>query len=363
MASVFTAQPNSFMRYSNSLLDMSSVVPPEELDVYSDFPDDVVVSVDNVYKIYSKHDLEVVALSGVSLQILSGKIMAVVGPSGSGKTTLTNIIGGVTKATVGKVYWANLRTDITKLGERILTQARRKFIGFVFQVNNLLPHLDAWKNIELAARIAGVPRDVRQERVDRLISLVGLENRKHNKATTLSGGERSRVAIASALVNLIDSEGHGLVLCDEPTGDLDPETAERILNLFQELNETLGTSFFIVTHSQQVASKADATIEIRDGIISGFHQAGIDLDTLDYTRVVKLDNNYRLPMPTDLLEMAGNPTEFKITYEDEKDKFILEPQKAGVVDEMRVKKKRTCRVCGHEIEPGSFICSNCGSTV
>jgi ABC-type lipoprotein export system ATPase subunit len=343
--------------------DMTSTAPHEGIDIYDDIADDIVVSVDNVYKIYKAHDLEVVALSGVSLQILKGKIMAVVGPSGSGKTTLTNIIGGITKATVGQVYWANLKTDITKLSERVLTQARRNFIGFVFQVNNLLPHLNAWQNVELAARIAGVPRDIREERVDRLIRLVGLEDRRNNKATTLSGGERSRVAIASALVNLIDSEGHGLVLCDEPTGDLDPATAERILNLFQELNETLGTSFFIVTHSQQVASKADVTIEIRDGIISGFHQAGIDLDTLDYTRVVKLDNNYRLPMPTDLLEAAGDPSEFKITYEDEKDRFILEPQKAGVVDEMRVKKTRTCRVCGHEIEPGSFICRNCGSTV
>jgi len=333
----------------------------EQLDYYGDFPDDVVVSVDNVYKIYKTAELEVVALSGVSLQILEGKIMCVVGPSGSGKTTLTNIIGGITKATVGKVYWANLRTDITKLPERVLTEARRNFIGFVFQVNNLLPHLNAWQNVELAARIAGVPRHLRKERVDRLIKLVGLEDRKRNKATTLSGGERSRVAIASALVNLIDTEGKGLVLCDEPTGDLDPETAERILELFQELNETLGTSFFIVTHSQQVASKADITVEIRDGIISGFHQAGIDLDTLDNTRSVRLDNNFRLPMPTDLLERAGNPTEFRITYED--GKFILIPQRGEVVDTLRTKQVRRCRVCGHEIPVGSYICSNCGSTI
>ena len=182
----------------------------EQLDLYSDFPDDVVISVDNVYKIYKTADLEVVALSGVSLQILEGKIMCVVGPSGSGKTTLTNIIGGITKATVGKVYWANLRTDITKLGERTLTDARRNFIGFIFQVHNLLPHLNAWQNVELAARIAGVPRRIRHERVEKLIKLVGLEERKRNKSTTLSGGERSRIAIAGALVNLIDSEGKGL---------------------------------------------------------------------------------------------------------------------------------------------------------
>jgi ABC-type lipoprotein export system ATPase subunit len=333
----------------------------EQLDLYHDFPDDVVISVDNVYKIYKTADLEVVALSGVSLQILEGKIMCVVGPSGSGKTTLTNIIGGITKATVGKVYWANLHTDITKLGERTLTDARRNFIGFVFQVSNLLPHLNAWQNVELAARIAGVPRRIRNERVEKLIKLVGLEERKRNKSTTLSGGERSRIAIAGALVNLIDSEGKGLVLCDEPTGDLDPETSERILDLFQELNETLGTSFFIVTHSQQVASKADVTLEIRDGIISGYHQAGIDLDTLNGTRVIKLDNNLRLPMPIDLLERAGNPTEFKISFED--GKFILVPQIGDLVDTMRIKKMRTCRVCGAVIPSGKFICPNCGSTI
>ncbi|MFW9932841.1 MAG: ABC transporter ATP-binding protein, partial [Candidatus Thorarchaeota archaeon] len=175
----------------------------DSLDLYGAYPDDVVVSVENVYKIFKTNELEVVALSGVSMQILEGKIMCVVGPSGSGKTTLTNIIGGITKATVGKVYWANLRSDITKLSERVLTEARRSFIGFIFQVNNLLPHLNAWQNVELAARIAGVPKKVRQDRVDRLIKLVGLEERKRNKATTLSGGERSRVAIASSLVNLI----------------------------------------------------------------------------------------------------------------------------------------------------------------
>ncbi|MGY5876676.1 MAG: ABC transporter ATP-binding protein [Candidatus Thorarchaeota archaeon] len=337
------------------------MVTTQDIDFHGEYPEDVVVSVESVYKIFKTHELEVVALSGVSLQILEGKIMCVVGPSGSGKTTLTNIIGGITKATVGKIYWANLRTDITKLGERTLTDARRSFIGFVFQVNNLLPHLNAWQNVELAARIAGVPRKVRQERVDKLIKLVGLEERRRNKATTLSGGERSRVAIASALVNLIDTEGKGLVLCDEPTGDLDPETAERILDLFQELNETLGTSFFIVTHSQQVASKADITVEIRDGVISGFHESGIDLDTLDGTRIVKLDSTYRLPMPLDLLEQAGNPSEFRISYTD--GRFVLVPQTGELVDTMRIKKTRTCRVCGHEIGAGKFICSNCGSIV
>ncbi|TFG96490.1 ATP-binding cassette domain-containing protein, partial [Candidatus Thorarchaeota archaeon] len=262
---------------------------------------------------------------------------------------------------VGKVYWANLRTDITKLSERVLTEARRNFIGFHFQLNNLLPHLNAWQNVELSARIAGVPRAIRKDRVDRLIKMVGLEERKRNKATTLSGGEKSRVAIASALVNLLDTEGKGLVLCDEPTGDLDPETGERILDLFQELNETIGTSFFIVTHSQQVASKADVTVEIRDGVISGFHQAGIDLDELDTTRVVRLDDKHRLPMPTDLLNLAGNPREFRITYAD--NHFTLEPQLSDVIDSMRAKKARICRVCGSEIPGGKFICSNCGSQV
>ncbi|MHA1864659.1 MAG: ABC transporter ATP-binding protein [Candidatus Thorarchaeota archaeon] len=340
---------------------MNTIEVEEHLDLYSDLPDDVVVSVNDCYKIYKAQELEVVALSGVSLQILEGKIMAVVGPSGSGKTTLINTIGGITKATVGKVYWANLRTDITKLSERVLTEARRNFIGFHFQLNNLIPHLNAWQNVELAARIAGVPRAIRKDRVDRLIKMVGLEERKRNKATTLSGGEKSRIAIASALVNLLDTEGKGLVLCDEPTGDLDPETGERILDLFQELNETIGTSFFIVTHSQQVASKADVTVEIRDGVISGFHQSGIDLDELDTTRIVRLDDKHRLPMPTDMLDLAGDPREFKITYED--NRFILDPQDTDIIDSMRQKKERICRVCGSEIPGGKFICSNCGSQV
>ncbi|MFW9846804.1 MAG: ABC transporter ATP-binding protein, partial [Candidatus Thorarchaeota archaeon] len=186
----------------------------DELDLFGDMPEDVVASLHNCYKIYKTNELEVVALSGVSIQILEGKIMAIVGPSGSGKTTLINVLGGITKATVGKVYWANLQTDVTKLSERVLTEARRSFMGFIFQRHALLPHLNAWQNVELAARIAGVPRRIRRDRVDRLIKLVGLEERKRNKATTLSGGESSRVSIASALVNLIDNEGKGLVLCD-----------------------------------------------------------------------------------------------------------------------------------------------------
>jgi energy-coupling factor transporter ATP-binding protein EcfA2 len=142
---------------------------------------------------------------------------------------------------------------------------------------------------------------------------------------------------------------------------LDPETGERILDLFQELNETIGTSFFIVTHSQQVASKADVTVELRDGVISGFHQTGIDLDTLGDTRIVRLDDKHRLPMPTDLLNLAGNPKEFRLSYTD--NRFTLVPQTGEVVDAMREKKTRMCRVCGSEIPGGKFICSNCGSQV
>ena len=133
------------------------------------------------------------------------------------------------------------------------------------------------------------------------------------------------------------------------------------MDLFQELNETIGTSFFIVTHSQQVASKADVTVELRDGVISGFHQEGIDLDTLGDTRIVRLDDKHRLPMPTDLLNLAGNPREFRLSYAD--NMFKLEPQTGEVVDAMRQKKARMCRVCGSEIPGGKFICSNCGSQV
>ena len=110
-----------------------------------------------------------------------------------------------------------------------------------------------------------------------------------------------------------------------------------------------------------MASKADVTVELRDGVISGFHQAGIDLDMLDTTRIVRLDDKHRLPMPTDLLDLAGSPREFRLSYVD--DKFILVPQTGEVVDQMREKKTRTCRVCGSEIPAGKFICSNCGSQV
>ena len=314
-------------------------------------PSDVVAAVFNVYKIYKEDGIETVALGGVSLNIREKEILAVVGPSGSGKTTLLGILGGMIKPTSGIVYWSACKQDISRLNPEEVIKVRRKFIGFVFQEENLIPHLTALKNVELSAKIAGLPNP--RERAKEILEKVGLSRVLESFPNTLSSGERQRVAVAAALV--IEPK---LVLADEPTGNLDPATSESMLELFKELNRDLGTAFFIVTHSQQVASIADRIFELRDGVFVGMHERGADLRNLDRTRIVNLDDLGRITIPSHILDQLGKPTMFKIGIEGEK--IILTPYKREIV---RVKVPIiVCKVCGQVIkDKKTRICPNCGS--
>jgi len=323
---------------------------------FAEVPENLVVMANDVYKIYKTGDIETVALRGVSLQIYEGEIVAVVGPSGSGKTTLTNILGGTLRASAGQVYWSNLRQDIMKLDDRTITAARRGFIGFVFQVSNLLPHLTALQNVELSARIAGYPKSWRRRRALELLDRVGLSHRIDHVPGRLSGGERQRVAIASALMN-----NPKLVLADEPTGDLDLITAEEILDLFRELNREYGTAFLIVTHSQQVASKANRTLELRDGIISGTHDSGVLLKELHRTRILELDNQDRLPIPDHILKELGSPRRFQIEVSE--GRILLTPYTAEEGAAARQVRLITCRICGKLVPSNRVTCPNCGTAL
>ncbi len=322
---------------------------------FAEVPEDLVIMANDVYKIYRTGELETVALRGVSLQVFEGEIVTIVGPSGSGKTTLTNILGGTLRPSAGQVYWSNIRQDISKLDDRTITAARRGFIGFVFQVDNLLHHMTAKQNVELSARIAGFEKDWRQKRAAELLDAVGLKNRMNHVPGQLSGGERQRVAIASALMN-----NPKLVLADEPTGDLDLINGEEILDLFKELNETYGTAFLIVTHSQQIASKARRTLELRDGIIKGTHDAGVLIKDLDRTRVLELDNQDRLPLPEAILRELGHPRRFQIAVEESR--IILTP--SAVEDAVAVQVRLvTCRICGKLVSSNRVTCPNCGTAL
>ncbi|WP_048150024.1 ABC transporter ATP-binding protein [Methanolacinia paynteri] len=209
-----------------------------------------------------RYNESVSALSNVDVCIEKGEFAAIVGRSGSGKSTLMNIIGCLDSPTSGTVRINSC--DIDYKDPASLVKIRRTVIGFVFQQFNLIPNLTARENIEYPLLFNYHPPAERLERVDYLLAQVGLMNRGDHYPQELSGGEQQRIAIARALVNK-----PLLVLADEPTGNLDSGTGESILGLIKDLNRTQGTTFVIVTHDSDLASHADRTISISDGMVVG----------------------------------------------------------------------------------------------
>lgn len=229
--------------------------------------DKVVVETVNLCKVYRMGLTEIHALRNVNLKVYRGEMLAVVGPSGSGKTTLLNLIGTLDKPTSGKIYIDG--EDITTKSEKELTLLRRKKIGFVFQFYNLIPVLTAYENVELPLLISGVPKKEREERVKRLLEMVGLGDRMNHRPDELSGGEQQRVAIARALVN-----NPSIILADEPTGDLDTETGLMVVQLMKKLAKEENSTVIMVTHDPQISEIADRIIYLRDGQIIGSKSQG-----------------------------------------------------------------------------------------
>ncbi|TFG27630.1 ABC transporter ATP-binding protein [Candidatus Thorarchaeota archaeon] len=210
-------------------------------------------------------EIEVHALRGVSLDIKRGQAIGIMGPSGSGKTTLLNLIGALDRPTEGRVIIDDV--DITNMSESELTSVRRDKISYVFQFFNLLPVLTAYENIELPLLIAGVEEDARKEKVDHLISLVGLAERAEHRPDELSGGEQQRIAIARALAKPEGSASSIIVLADEPTGDLDYSTGQEILDILISLTKGEGGTLITVTHDPEVGEQMDYVYRMRDGQI------------------------------------------------------------------------------------------------
>ena len=219
-----------------------------------------LVEIRNVSKVYERGKQKVEVLHGIDLDIAQGDFLALMGPSGSGKTTLLNLIGGLDSPTDGSLSVGGTRID--NLGQGALAKWRASNVGFIFQFYNLLPMLSAQKNVELPLLLTKLNATQRRKNASIALQLVGLADRAAHKPTELSGGQQQRVAIARAIVS-----DPTLLVCDEPTGDLDRQSAEDVLGLLQMLNRDHGKTIVIVTHDPKAAEYARHTLHLDKGTL------------------------------------------------------------------------------------------------
>ncbi len=221
---------------------------------------DAIVRSVGITRTYRVDQIEVHALRGVNIKVAPGEFVALMGRSGSGKTTLLNIIGGLDRPTSGEIFVYG--SDISRLPDRKLTEFRRHRIGFVFQSFALMPTMSAYENVELPLRMVGASRRERRQRVMECLELVGLTRWAKHRPQEMSGGQQQRVAIARALVNR-----PGLILADEPTGELDSTTGRAIMKLFQTIAKEEGVTIIMASHDPAVEEYADYVFRMADGQI------------------------------------------------------------------------------------------------
>ena len=223
-----------------------------------------IIQIENVTKVYRIGKVDVPALRGVSFSVEKGEFVSIVGPSGSGKSTLFYILGGLTRATSGRVTIDG--ADFAQMSDAQRTEMRKQKIGFVFQKFNLLPTLSAQGNIEIAREIAG-GTGVDKALFDQVTQMLGIAGRLNHRPSELSGGEQQRVALARALVN-----GPALILADEPTGNLDSKNSEIVLKMLRNANKEFGQTVLMITHNPEAAGVGDRIIHMRDGSIVSAEQ-------------------------------------------------------------------------------------------
>jgi len=219
-----------------------------------------IIQAENVSKIYHVGKVDVPALRGATFTVERGAFVSIVGPSGSGKSTLFYILGGLTRATSGRVLIDGV--DFAQLSDARRTALRKSKIGFVFQKFNLLPTLDAMNNIQIAHEISGRNGEMNHEYLNKIVDLLGLKGRLHHRPSELSGGEQQRVALARALIN-----HPSLILADEPTGNLDTKNSDVVLRMLRQSNQELGQTVLMITHNPEAASFGNRIIHMRDGQI------------------------------------------------------------------------------------------------
>lgn len=223
---------------------------------------DNIVHATDIHKTYRTGEVDVPALRGVDLSIQRGEVIAVMGPSGCGKTTLLNCLSGLDLADQGVINIEG--NNLIEMSDQERTDYRARSMGFVFQFYNLLPVLSAVENVEMPLLVSGIRPQTAREQALEALDQVGLSERAYHRPAALSGGERQRVTLARALVNR-----PVIVWADEPTGDLDSETADQVMDLLVQLNVEQGLTFLLVTHARRVAARCSRVIRMRDGQIEG----------------------------------------------------------------------------------------------
>lgn len=324
-----------------------------------------------IYQIYKTGRSEIVALKGLNLELKQNEFLTVIGPSGSGKSSLLNILGGILRPSAGVVLYNGL--DITKLSEPDLVEFRRNTVGFVFQEGNLLPNQSAQENVENTLRFLGQNRSQRKKRSREILREVGLGDRLNHSPGKLSGGERQRVAIARALAG-----NPSVILADEPTGNLDDETSVIILDLFKEMNKDTGISFFIVTHDKLTTSYSSRSLELHDGLLIGQHDQSIDLLSIDASRLLRIDEDGRIPLNTELLNelysqinqpivlwkarVQDLPLDLEQKNSPILPSLVLSPILAEGMKARNVSLDNVvCSVCNEILPPSSLFCTECGA--
>ncbi len=219
-----------------------------------------MITIDNVSKTYKRDQFEIPVLNHLSLKIKEGDFVALMGPSGSGKTTLLNLIAGIDRPTDGSIVVDG--NDITQLSETKISKWRSLNVGFIFQLYNLVPVLNAFENVELPLLLTGLTKQERKKQVELALTIVGLKDRMDHYPRQLSGGQEQRVAIARAIV--IDPK---VLVADEPTGDLDYKSGEEILTLLKRLNHEFKKTIVMVTHDQHAASAANRLVHLEKGFL------------------------------------------------------------------------------------------------
>jgi putative ABC transport system ATP-binding protein len=221
---------------------------------------DTLVQISNVRKVYRRDAFEVPVLNGITVDVPRGDFLALMGPSGSGKTTLLNLIAGIDRPTAGSITVDG--REISRFNESALASWRARHVGFIFQLYNLIPVLNAFENVELPLLLTKLSKKQRRQHVEAALNIVGLSDRMFHYPRQLSGGQEQRVAIARAVVT-----DPTIIVADEPTGDLDAKNAQETLDLLQQLNEEFEKTIVMVTHDPKAAQHARRTLHLEKGLL------------------------------------------------------------------------------------------------